>query len=68
MLKAKKDSIVEHPVIKRLVEYKKTMKKLEDLDDQLEPEIDIILQVVVVVVVVTVESCRVYIELHLASL
>jgi len=46
MLKAKKTSVVDHPVIKRLLQYKKTMRELEPLDEKLGPNIDRILKMV----------------------
>lgn len=46
MLKAKKTSVIDHPVIKRLLQYKKTMRELEPLDERLGPKIDRILKFV----------------------
>jgi len=46
MLKAKKTSVADHPVVKRLLEYKRTMKQLEPLDEKLEAEIEAILKMV----------------------
>ena len=44
MLKAKKTPVIDHPVIKRLLQYKKTMKELEPIDESLADEIDSILK------------------------
>jgi len=46
MLKAKKASVVDHPVVKRLLQYKRTMLELEPLDEKLGGEIDRILKMV----------------------
>jgi len=46
MLKAKKVSVVDHPVVKRLLQYKRTMLELEPLDEKLGGEIDRILKMV----------------------
>ncbi|XP_071117212.1 something about silencing protein 10-like [Haliotis cracherodii] len=43
MLKAKHIAAGNHPVIKRLVQYRNLMKQLEPLDTKLKPEIDDIL-------------------------
>ncbi|XP_067677065.1 something about silencing protein 10-like [Haliotis asinina] len=44
MLKAKHIAAENHPVVKRLVQYRNLMKQLEPLDSKLKPEIDDILE------------------------
>ncbi|XP_053395468.1 something about silencing protein 10-like isoform X2 [Mercenaria mercenaria] len=44
MLKAKQAPVHNHPVIKRLLQYRNIMKQLEPLDDQMRDEIDEIVE------------------------
>ncbi|KAL9976271.1 hypothetical protein ACROYT_G013554 [Oculina patagonica] len=43
LLKARQTSVRDHPVIERLVQYKKLITELEPLDEKLKPEIEVLL-------------------------
>merc|ERR1711973_484040 len=44
LLKARQTSVKDHPVIGKLVQYRKLIKELEPLDKKLDPEIQMLLQ------------------------
>lgn len=46
MLKAKRVSLIDHPIVKRLVSYRKLMKELEPVDEKMTDDITTVLQCV----------------------